>query len=55
MAICPDDHVVDPGCGPGVDTIALTKYVEKSERVTGIDNDAEMIQMGGGRRILYKG
>ena len=44
MEILPGDHVVDLGCGPGVDTIPIAKYVGKSGRVTGVDIDAEMIR-----------
>jgi ubiquinone/menaquinone biosynthesis C-methylase UbiE len=44
MAVRPGDHVVDVGCGPGVDTVPLATYVGTAGRVTGIDIDPEMIR-----------
>jgi ubiquinone/menaquinone biosynthesis C-methylase UbiE len=44
MHIRPGHHVVDLGCGPGVDTIPLSKYVGKHGRVIGVDIDADMIR-----------
>jgi ubiquinone/menaquinone biosynthesis C-methylase UbiE len=34
------DHVLDVGCGPGVDTIPLAQWVGPAGRVVGIDHDA---------------
>jgi ubiquinone/menaquinone biosynthesis C-methylase UbiE len=44
MHIHPGHHVVDLGCGPGIDTIPLSKYVGEKGKVTGVDIDADMIQ-----------
>jgi ubiquinone/menaquinone biosynthesis C-methylase UbiE len=34
------DHVLDVGCGPGVDTIPLAQLVGPAGRVVGVDHDA---------------
>src|SRR5690606_11865966 len=38
-------HVLDIGCGPGVDTIALGHIVGAGGRVVGVDDDAQMIAL----------
>lgn len=37
--------VLDIGCGPGIDTISLAKFVGSSGQVIGIDIDKEMVNM----------
>ena len=43
MRIQPGGCVLDVGCGPGVDTIPLARYVGATGRVIGVDVDAEML------------
>ena len=43
MQIKPGDKVLDVGCGPGTDTIALGQVVGPSGQVVGIDYDEGMI------------
>jgi ubiquinone/menaquinone biosynthesis C-methylase UbiE len=43
MHIQPGHAVLDVGCGPGTDTIALAERVGPTGRVVGVDWDAEMI------------
>lgn len=38
-------NVLDLGCGPGIDTIALAKLVGPNGTVIGIDNDEKMIRV----------
>lgn len=44
MAVTPGDQLLDVGCGPGIDTVALGKLVGPTGRVVGIDIDEEMLQ-----------
>jgi ubiquinone/menaquinone biosynthesis C-methylase UbiE len=44
MAISPGNHVLDVGCGPGIDTVALGQLVGPHGHVIGIDIDEEMLQ-----------
>ena len=43
MHVQPGSHVLDAGCGPGIDTIALGQLVGPTGKVVGIDLDEEMI------------
>lgn len=36
-------HVLDVGCGPGIDTLALSRRVGALGRVVGVDRDAAMV------------
>lgn len=37
------DQVLDVGCGPGIDTVAMARMVGPTGQVTGVDYDPEMI------------
>ena len=43
MHVQPGSHVLDVGCGPGIDTIALGQLVGPTGKVVGVDLDEEMI------------
>ncbi|MBN1780847.1 methyltransferase domain-containing protein [bacterium] len=43
MDIKTGDHVLDVGCGPGMDTVALAALVGPDGKVTGLDIDEEML------------
>jgi ubiquinone/menaquinone biosynthesis C-methylase UbiE len=43
MHIQPGQRVLDVGCGPGVDTIALSELIGTSGRVDGVDADPAMV------------
>jgi ubiquinone/menaquinone biosynthesis C-methylase UbiE len=43
MHIQPGQHVLDVGCGPGVDTIALAEFIGASGSVDGVDADPAMV------------
>ena len=40
----PGAHVLDVGCGPGFDTLALAHIVGETGRVVGIDHDPAMVE-----------
>lgn len=44
-------RVLDVGCGPGTDTIALAKLVGSRGRVVGVDHNAAMIEQANSRAI----
>jgi ubiquinone/menaquinone biosynthesis C-methylase UbiE len=44
MDIRPGDHVLDVGCGPGIDTVHLAGLVGPKGRVTGLDIDKDMLK-----------
>ena len=43
MELQSGQHILDAGCGPGVDTIPLADYVGPQGSVTGVDIDSEML------------
>jgi ubiquinone/menaquinone biosynthesis C-methylase UbiE len=43
MQISRGDHVLDAGCGPAIDTLALAAVVGAQGKVYGLDNDPAMI------------
>jgi len=43
MNIRPGQHVLDVGCGPGIDTLILARQVGDRGRVVGVDYDAAMV------------
>jgi ubiquinone/menaquinone biosynthesis C-methylase UbiE len=44
MQIQANSQVLDVGCGPATDTIALSEYIGEGGRIVGVDNDPEMIE-----------
>lgn len=43
MGIETGHKVLDVGCGPGIDTIALSELVDTNGEVYGVDYDQEMV------------
>ncbi|KAF1077056.1 methyltransferase domain-containing protein [Halodesulfovibrio sp. MK-HDV] len=52
--ILPGEHVLDLGCGAGVDTILAAKLVEPSGTSVGVDISEEMIQRAQSNKELSK-
>ncbi len=44
LQIQANSQILDVGCGPATDTIALSQYIGAEGRVVGVDNDPEMIK-----------
>lgn len=44
MQITADSQLLDVGCGPGIDTIPLSKYIDETGQIIGVDNDPAMIK-----------
>ena len=44
MRILPGDHVLDVGCGSGLDVIAITEQLDATGKVTGLDYDTTMLK-----------
>jgi ubiquinone/menaquinone biosynthesis C-methylase UbiE len=51
MRLQPGYHVLDVGCGPGTDTIALAQLVGETGRVTGVDHDPAMVSEADRRAV----
>jgi len=43
MGVAPGRRVIDVGCGPGIDTIALAELVGSDGQVVGVDLDERMV------------
>lgn len=43
LKITPGATLLDVGCGPGTDTLALARLVGEDGRVTGVDSDPDMV------------
>jgi len=44
MHISSAQCILDAGCGPGIDTVAMANLVSDGAKITGVDMDPEMIQ-----------
>ncbi len=44
LQIQADSQVLDVGCGPATDTVAMSQYIGSTGRIVGVDNDPEMIK-----------
>lgn len=44
MRVAAGHHVLDIGCGPGIDVMALSGLVGEQGQVVGIDHDAKMLE-----------
>jgi len=44
MHIQPDSQVLDVGCGPAIDTIPLSEFIDDKGRIVGVDYDPAMIE-----------
>jgi len=45
LRIAPNQSVLDVGCGPGIDTLAMAELVGPQGRVLGLDADPEMVEI----------
>lgn len=45
LALAPGSSVLEVGCGPATDTLALARLVGEQGRVTGLDFDPDMIEL----------
>lgn len=45
MEVDSDSKILDVGCGPGIDTLALSKIISDLGHITGLDLDGEMIDL----------
>jgi len=62
MVIRPGQSLLDVGCGPGIDTVALAQLVGENGHVFGVDHDETMVkaadqyaaQSGVESRVLHK-
>jgi SAM-dependent methyltransferase len=43
MQVAAGQHILDVGCGPGLDTVALAHLVGPQGRIEGVDRDPEML------------
>ena len=44
MQIQPNSQVLDVGCGPAIDTIPLSEFVDDNGKIVGVDYDPAMIE-----------
>ncbi len=44
LAVRAGEHIIDAGCGPGFDTVALAKLTGPSGRAIGVDRDTSMLE-----------
>jgi ubiquinone/menaquinone biosynthesis C-methylase UbiE len=44
MVVKNNSQVLDVGCGPAIDTIALSNFIGDKGRIVGVDSDPEMIK-----------
>ncbi|EXJ15916.1 Methyltransferase type 11 [Imhoffiella purpurea] len=49
LGLSPGQHVLDVGCGPGIDTLAMAEPVGADGRVLGVDADPAMVEAANAR------